>query len=45
MGDFNEVVGKDSKMMPKIISARKLMDVHAHKYGHANIATYIRGRR
>ena len=45
MGDFNEVCGDDPKMMAKILSAGKLTDVHAHKHGHANIATYIRGRR
>ena len=32
-------------MMAKIVSAGKLTDVHAHKHGHANIATYIRGRQ
>ena len=45
MGDFNEVVGDDPKMMAKILVAGNLTDVHAHKHGHANIATYIRGRR
>ena len=45
MGDFNKVCGDDPKMMAKIISAGKLTDVHAHKHGHANIATYIRGQR
>ena len=43
MGDFNEVVGDDPKMMAKILVAGNLTDVHAHKHGHANIATYIRG--
>ena len=45
MGDFNEVVGDDPKMMAKVLAAGNLTDVHAHKHGHANIATYIRGRR
>ena len=45
MGDFNEVCGDDPKMMAKILSVGKLTDVHAHKHGHANIATYIHGRR
>ena len=45
MGDFNEVVGDDPKMMAKILAAGNLMDVHAHKHGNANIATYIRGWR
>ena len=45
MGDFNEVCGDDPKMMAKIVSAGKLTDVHAHKYGHSNIATYIRWQR
>jgi len=45
MGDFNEVVGDDLKMMAKVLPAGKLTDVHAHKHGHANVATYIRGRR
>ena len=45
MGDFNEVVGDDPKMMAKVIAAGNLTDVHAHRHGHANIATYIRGRR
>ena len=31
--------------MAKIISAGKLTVVHAHKYDHENIATYIRGQR
>ena len=41
MGDFNEVVDDDPKMMAKVLSAEKLTDVHTHKHGHANIATYI----
>ena len=41
MGDFNEVVGEDSKLMAKVLSAGKLTDVHAHKHGQTNIATYI----
>ena len=45
MGDFNEVVDDDLKMMAKVVSAGNLTDVHAHKHEHANIATYIRGRR
>ena len=45
MGDFNEVVGDNPKMMAKVLLAGNLKDVHAHKHGHANIATYIRGRR
>ena len=45
MGDFNEVVGDDPKMIAKVISAGQLTDVHAHKHGHINIATHIRGRR
>ena len=45
MGNFNKVCGDDPKMMAKIVSAGKLTDVHAHKHGHANIATYICGRR
>ena len=45
MGDFNEVVGDDPKMMAKVLMAGDLTDVHAHKHGQAHIATYIRGRR
>ena len=45
IGDFNEVVGDDPKMIAKVLTAGNLTDVHAHKHGHANIATYIRGRR
>ena len=45
MGDFNEVVGDDPKMMAKVLMAGNLTNVHAHKHGHAHIATYIRGRR
>ena len=41
MGEFNEAVGNNPKMMAKVLSAGKLTDVHAHKHGHANIATYI----
>ena len=44
MGDFNEVVGDDPKMMTKVLAAGNLTDIHVHKHGHANIATYIRGR-
>ena len=32
-------------MMAKVLSAGNLTDIHAHKHGQANIATYIRGRR
>ena len=45
MGYFNEVFGDDPKMMVKVVMAGNLTDVHAHKHGHAHIATYIRGRR
>ena len=45
MGDFNEVVGDDPKMMAKVLSAGNLTDVNAHKHEQANIATHIRGRR
>ena len=45
LGDFNEVVGDDPKMMARILVKTNLIDVHAHKHGHANIATYIQGRR
>ena len=41
MGDFNEVVGDDPKIMAKVLMAGNLTDVHAHKHGHAHIATYI----
>ena len=45
MDDFNEAVGDDPKMMAKVLSAGNLIDVHAHKHGQENIATYIRGWR
>ena len=45
MGNFNKVVGEDPKLMATVLSASKLIDVHAHKHGHTNIATYIQGRR
>ena len=45
LGDFNEEVGDDPKMMARILVKANLTDVHAHKHGHAHIATYIRGRR
>ena len=45
MGYFNEVVGDDPKMMARVLSVGNLTDVHVHKHGQANIATYIRGRR
>ena len=46
MGDFNKVIGDDPKMIATIISTGRLTYVHTHKHGHhANIATYIRGRR
>ena len=31
-------------MITKVLSAVNLADVHTHRHGHANIATYIRGR-
>ena len=34
MGDFNEVVGDDPKVMAKIPLAGNLENVHAHKHGH-----------
>ena len=44
-GDFNEVVGEDSKLMAKVLRAGNLVDVHEKKYGNAcNIAMYIRIR-
>ena len=33
MGDFNEVVGDNLKMMAKILVAGNLTDVHVHKHG------------
>ena len=45
MGDFNQVVGDDPKMMAEVLSACKLVDVHVHNHGHVKIATCIRGRR
>ena len=45
IGDFNEVVNDDPKMMAKVLAAGNLTYVHAHKHGNANIATYIRGWR
>ena len=40
MGEFNEVTGKDPKMMAKIIAAGRLTDVHTNKHGHhTNIVT------
>ena len=44
IGNFNELVDDDSKMMANVLSTGNLIDVHAHKHGHANIATYICGR-
>ena len=45
-GDFNEVIGEDSKLMARVLRAGHLIDVHEKKHGNAcNIATYIRGRR
>ena len=45
MGDFNEVVGDDPKMMAEVLMVGNLTNVHANKHGHVHIATYIRGRR
>ena len=45
MGDFNEVVGDDPKMIAKVLMAGNLTNAHAHKHGHAHIATYIQRRR
>ena len=46
MGDFNEAIGDDPKMLAKIVQAGNLTDVHAHKHGYdKKIATYIRGSR
>ena len=45
-GDFNEVVGKDPKLMAKVLRAGNLIDVHEKKHGNAcNIETYIRNRQ
>ena len=39
-GDFNEVVGEDSKLMAKVLRAGNLIDVHEKKHENAcNIAT------
>ena len=46
MGDFNEVIGDDPKMMAQVIAAGRLTDLHTYKHGHHTyIATYIRGKR
>ena len=46
MGDFNEDIGDDPKMMANVIAGGRLTDVHVNKHGHhTNIAIYIRGRR
>lgn len=34
LGDFNETIGDDRKMMAKVSAAGRLRDVDAHKYGH-----------
>ena len=45
MGDFNEEIGGNPKVMAQIIITGRLIGVHAHKHGHhTNIATYIRSK-
>ena len=46
MGDFNETIGEDTKMMAQVLMAGRLIDVYANRHGNkTNIATYIRGNR
>ena len=46
MGDFNETIGEDPRMMAKVLTAGRLTDIHANRHGlNTNIATYIRGKR
>jgi len=44
-GDFNELVGDDSKGMSKVLSAGGLTDAHSHQHGIVDITTYTRGTK
>ena len=42
MGDFNETIGEDPRMITKVLTAGRLTDIHANRHGlKTNIATYI----
>ena len=46
MGDFNESIREDPKMMARVIAAGRLIDIDAHKHGHGkHIASYIQGKQ
>lgn len=46
MGGFKKKIGKDAKMMARVLQVGRLTDVHANKHGnHIKIITYIRRRR
>ena len=46
MGDFNEIIGEDPRMMAQVLTAGRLTDIHANCHGNkTNIATYIQGKR
>jgi hypothetical protein len=42
-GDFNELVGDNSRGMSTVLSAGDLTDVHGHQHGIIDITTYTRG--
>ena len=45
MGDFNETIGEDPKIMAQVPTAGRLTVVHVNRHGNTtNIATYIRGK-
>jgi hypothetical protein len=42
-GDFNELVGDNSRGMTTVLSAGNSTDAHEHQHGTVNITTYTRG--
>jgi hypothetical protein len=46
VGDFNETLGTNPKLMASVCAEHKLFDAHAHYHGSgANIPTYARGTK
>ena len=46
MGDFNETIGEDPRMMAQVLTAGRLTNIQANRHSNkTNIATYIRGKR
>jgi hypothetical protein len=42
-GDFNELIGDDTRGMLRVLQAGELTDTHEHQHGTVDITTYTRG--